>query len=181
MAVVLSASLFTTNVNAQIILSGGLEVALPMGDWADVNPLGFGASIGAEYPLNDNISADVQVGYIFLTVDDELSDFIASSSMIPAQAGVRYYIDEVGTGLYVKGLVGIHAASTKTEDFTFLGVTVEGETATETNLSFGAGAGFILNDVIDLSLRFNIISTDVDGGDASNYLGFRAAYNFGGE
>ena len=170
-----------SQVNAQIDFSGGLEVALPLGDFGDAYSLGYGVSLGGEYGINDNISADLQVGYIFLSVDDALSEFIASSAMIPAQVGVRYYLDEVGSGLYLKGMVGIHSVSIKTEDIDLgpLG-TIEGETTSDSNLSFGVGAGFFVNENIDASARFNIITSSEDGVDASNYIGIRIAYNVPG-
>lgn len=169
-----------SQVNAQVDFSGGLEVALPLGDFGDFASLGFGVSLGGEYGINDNISADLQVGYIFLMVDDALSDLVKSSAMIPAQVGVRYYLDTKGTGAYVKGMVGIHSVSTTTEDFEFGGITVEGETNSETNLSFGGGIGYFVNENIDASVRFNIITTDVEGADASQYVGVRIAYNIPG-
>ena len=99
-------------------------------------------------------------------------------SMIPAQAGIKYYFDEVGSGVYAHGQIGIHSMSIKTEDFDFGGITIEGETESDSNMSFAIGGGVILNENIDLGLRFNVITSGEDDVDASNYIGVRAGYNF---
>ena len=158
--------------------SAGLELALPMGDFGDVNPLGYGLSLGGEMPFGDNFAATLTAGYVLLSVDSDIKDFIKSSAMIPIQAGVKYYISEQQDGLYLHGQIGVHSSSVTTEDITILGVTTEGSTESDSNLSFAFGAGFFVNENIDLGLRYNIITTDVEGADASAYLGLRAAYNF---
>ncbi len=157
--------------------SVGLELAFPTGDFGDAYSLGYGLSVGGELPVGDNIGVTLTAGYILLSVDSELSDFIKSAGMIPVQAGVKYYLSEQQEGLYLHGQVGIHSTSVTTEDIDFGFGTVEGETTSDSNLSFAIGAGFFVND-IDLGLRYNIITTDVEGADASSYLGLRAAFNF---
>ena len=44
--------------------SVGLEVALPMGDWADFVGVGFGATLGYEIPMGDNIGLIANAGFI---------------------------------------------------------------------------------------------------------------------
>jgi hypothetical protein len=158
--------------------SVGLELAFPTGDFGDAYTLGYGLSLGGELPVGDNIGVTLTAGYILLSVDSELSDFIKSAGMIPVQAGVKYYISEQQEGLYIHGQIGIHSNSVTSEDIEFLGVTVEGTTESDSNLSFAIGGGYFINENIDLGLRYNIITTDVEGADASSYLGVRAAYNF---
>jgi len=56
---------------------------------------------------------------------------------------------------------------------------VKGETTSESNLSFAPGAGFMINEKLDLALRYNIITAGSDeGAESSSYLGFRVAYGF---
>ena len=166
-------------------VSLGVELALPLGDFAEVNPLGYGLSVGYEHPVGEKLGITAQLGYIMLAVDDEFSDFVDRSSMLPIQAGVKYYFTERGNGPYAHGQIGVHSLSITTKDIDLgpLG-TIEGETESESYLSFAIGAGYELNNKLDIGLRFNVITpdSDIEDAEASNYIGLRVAYNlFGGE
>jgi hypothetical protein len=166
-------------------VSLGLELALPLGDFGDAYSIGYGLSAGYEHPVGDKLGITAQVGYVMLAVDDELSDFIDRAAMLPVQAGLKYYLTERGNGPYVHGQLGIHSLSVTTNDID-LGIlgTIEGESASESYFSFAVGAGYELNNKLDIGLRFNSISpdSDLEGAKASNYIGVRVAYNlFGGE
>lgn len=180
LAMIFGLALITNKAQAQELgFSAGLDIALPMGDFGDLASMGVGLAVGAEYGLNDNLALTLHTGYDILFVDSDLKDFIASVSMIPAQVGAKYYFDEVRSGAYGQVQIGIHSVSTKTEDFDAgFGVTVEGETTSDSNLSFAFGGGYMLNENIDLGLRYNIITTDVEDADPSSYVGIRAAYMF---
>jgi len=157
----------------------GLEVAIPTGDFGDAYTLGYGLSAAAELPLGDNLGVTLTAGYLLLSPDSEIKDFIKSSSMIPIQAGLKYYFSEQQSGIYAHVQVGVHSFSLTTEDFDFGGITVKGETTSESNLSFAPGAGFMINEKLDLALRYNIITAGSDeGAESSSYLGFRVAYGF---
>jgi opacity protein-like surface antigen len=158
--------------------SAGLELALPMGDFGDAYPLGYGLSLGGELPFADKFGATLTAGYTLLSVDSDLKDFVKSSGMIPVQAGIKYYISEAQDGLYFHGQIGVHSLSVTTEDITIFGQTTKGTTESDTNLSFALGAGYFISESIDLGLRYNIITSSEDGVDASSYLGLRAAFNF---
>jgi len=95
--------------------------------------------------------------------------------MVPLQVGVKYYLDESRKGLFLAAQVGLHNVSRIGKDLEILGLTIEGETVSETDLSFAPEVGYYINENISLALRFNIISTEEE---LRNYLGFRAAYNF---
>jgi hypothetical protein len=66
-------------------------------------------------------------------------------------------------------------------DLGFFG-TIPGTSSSESYLSGAIGLGYVLNNKIDVGLRYNIISpdSDVDGASASNYLGVRVAYTLFG-
>ncbi len=170
----------TTELSAQEFRgSAGLEIALPMGDFGDVFTLGYGLSVGGELPLGDNIGVTGTVGYTLLSVDSDLKDVVKSSAMIPAQVGLKYYFNEQQMGPYAHGQLGIHSLSITTEDVEFGGVVVaEGSTESESNFSWAIGAGYFLNETIDIGLRYNSITPGEDAEDPSNYIGVRAAYNF---
>lgn len=165
-------------------VSLGAELALPTGDFGDAYPLGYGASIGYEQPVGEKLGVTLQVGYIMLGIDDEVSTFIDNSSMMPIQLGAKYYLKERGVGLYGHVQVGVHSLSVTTKDLD-LGLfgTFPGTTSSDSYLSGAVGLGYMLNEKIDVGVRYNIIAPDseFEGAEASNYLGFRLAYTlFGG-
>jgi outer membrane protein W len=159
-------------------LSLGLDLALPLGDFGDAYSLGIGPAVGFELPVGDKLGITAQVSYQILMVDSDLSDFIKSASMVPIQAGLKYYFMDQQEGFYGHGMVGVHMQSVTTEDFSFFGITVPGETTSSTNLSWGIGVGYQL-EKLDIGLRFNSIMPDSDAPDGvnpSNYIGLRVGY-----
>jgi outer membrane protein W len=165
-------------------LSVGAELALPTGDFGESYPLGYGASLQYEHPIGDKLGITATAGYILLSVDDAASTFIEKSSMMPIQLGAKYYLSTRGAGLYGHVQAGVHSVSVTTKDLDlgFLG-TIPGTSSSESYVSGAIGLGYMLNNKIDVGLRYNIISpdSDIDGASASNYLGVRVAYTlFGG-
>ena len=164
-------------------VSLGAEVALPLVDFGDAASFGYGVSAGYEHPLNDKLGVTANVGYVMLAVDDASKDFIKNYSMMPLQAGLRYYMGEKSNGLYFHGQVGVHSLSVTTNaiDLGILG-TIPETTSSDSYLSFALGAGFMLSEKLDLNLRYNIITADseVDGATASNYVGVRVGYTLFG-
>lgn len=180
------AMMFTVQTNAQeSFLSAGIELGLPMGDWAkDVYGFTAGVSVEYELGLSDNLGVNLGAGYQILTVDDVLSDFIKSSALIPIQLGANYYLDESRSGLFIGAKVGLHMFSVATEDIDMgpLG-TIDGESNTESYLSLAPQVGYFVTENLSLALRYQMffISEDEDTGaesDMGSYLGLRAAWNF---
>jgi hypothetical protein len=157
-------------------VSIGADIGLPIGDFGDAASLLIGPSAGFELPVGDNLGVTVQVGYSIAMLKDDVSDIIANWSLIPAQAGLKYYFSESQAGAYGHAQIGIHASSVKTEDIDLgpLG-TIEGETTSNTDLSWAIGAGYML-EKFDIGLRYNTITSSEDGVDASSYIGLRIAY-----
>jgi Outer membrane protein beta-barrel domain len=172
-----TAALAGTTMAQSTQFSFGADIALPMGDFGDGYGLGVGPAIGLELPVGDNLGVTVQVAYDFLMPKSDLKDFVKSSSMLPAQLGLKYYFSEQQAGAYGHAQLGIHASSVTSEEFEFFGVTVPSETTSNTNFSWAIGAGYQL-EKLDIGLRYNSISpdSDVDGAEASSYIGLRLAY-----
>lgn len=176
---------FTQSSKAQVKFSAGLELGLGLETGYG---LMYGATVGGEYAIgtDDNMGITAQLGYIFAPVDISFYDKV-SSSFIPLQFGYKYYFDSNTNGAYVHGQLGIHiyrfSYDYEYETYDFDPVTYQTTTKTETrsfsnsdsNLSYAVGGGYMLNENIDLGLRFNIVSAT---GGSFNYLGVRAAYNF---
>lgn len=45
-------------------LSGGAELALPIGDFGDATSIGFGLSAQADYYLSDKVSLNLNAGFL---------------------------------------------------------------------------------------------------------------------
>ena len=75
---------------------GGLRLAMPIGDFGDIQGFGFGAELQGEYMFSSNVAGTFTTGYTTFTGKDyEIPGFgtIEGSSMgyIPLLAGVRVY------------------------------------------------------------------------------------------
>lgn len=167
-------------------VSLGAELALPTGDFGESYPLGYGVSLGYEQPVGEIVGVTLQAGYIMLGIDDAVSTLIDKSSMVPIQVGAKFYSNDRHAGLYAHFQIGVHNLSVTTKDLD-LGLfgTFPGTTSSDSFLSGALGVGYVLNNKIDLGLRFNMIAPDseIEGAKASSYLGVRLAYTLlgGGE
>ena len=169
---------FTTNTNAQFKFSAGLETGFALESGYG---LMYGASIGGELGIgDDNMGITAQVGYILNSVEGSG----ASSSMLPMQLGYKFYFNDNESGPYVHGQLGIHIFkfSYEFESFSYPNgffsppvITTETVSISESCLSYAFGGGYLINEHIDLGLRFNILSAT---GGSFNYIGIRAAYQF---
>ena len=169
---------------SQFRFGPAVEIAVPMGDFADAYSLGYGVSARGEYGVGDNLGVGLQLGYIMLSPSEDLKDFVKSSSMMPIQLMGKYYFSEQQNGAYAGIFLGIHNSSVTTEDID-LGILgkIEGTTESSSNLSYGLGAGYLVNGKIDVNLRYNMIApdSDIEDAEASSYLGISAAFLLGGE
>lgn len=165
-------------------LSFGVDLALPMGDFGDVYSLGVGPAVGFEVPVGDAMGVTVQVAYDILMVKSDFSDFVEGASMIPAQVGLKYYFMEQQEGFYGHAQLGIHAQSYKSPEVVVPGIpglipdlVIPEETYSSTNFSWAIGAGYQM-EKLDIGIRYNSISpdSDVEGAEASSYIGLRIAY-----
>lgn len=184
----LIAFLITVSANShaqESFASAGVELGLPMYDWAeDVYSFSAGVSGAYEYGVSEEVGLNFTAGYQTLLIDSEASDIIASSSLVPIQLGVNYYADKSRTGLFVGLKVGAHLFSVKTEDQD-LGADgiLKGESNTETYISCAPQLGYFVTENISLALRYQLffISEDKDverESETGSYLGLRAAWNF---
>ncbi len=160
-------------------ISLGADIALPLGDFADGYSLGIGPAVGFELPVGDKLGITAQIAYDFLMVKSDFSDVIKSATMMPLQAGLKYYFQESQAGPYAHAQLGVHSSTVKTEDID-LGVLgkIDGTTTSSSNFSWAIGAGYQL-EKLDIGLRYNSISPDSDAPDgtsSSTYLGLRVAY-----
>lgn len=160
-------------------ISFGADIGLPMGDFGEVASLMIGPNVGFEYPMGDKLGLTAQVGYDLVMLKDDAKDAFDKYSIMPLQAGLKYYFQESQKGFYGHAQVGAHNISVTTADID-LGPfgKVEGKSDSQTNLSWAVGAGYQL-EKLDIGLRYNSISPDSDAPDGTNpatYIGLRVAY-----
>ena len=156
----------------------GAELAMPMGDFADVSGIGFGGTLRYEHPIGDAMGLGLTAGWMTFGGKDEGP----SMSMIPIQAFLKYYFGEQQNGFYGMVDLGVHMSSFTSDDVTWINpvtgqeeVLYEGETVSNTDLSYAPEIGYHMAN-LDLGLRYQIIATE---GSSTSYLGLRIAYVFG--
>jgi len=164
--------------------SAGLELALPMGDFGDAVGFGFGATLGFELPVGDNLGLVAQAGYIsFSGKDFDVPGFgtISGPSVaaIPLQVGAKYYFTDNQEGFYAGVLTGMHLLSSDGSDGT-------------SDFGVAPMIGMFVTENIDIALRYQMLfdkqETVVVSGTSvttesksvtNSYIGLRAAYTFG--
>ncbi len=146
----------------------GAELALPMGSpFSDGFDMGFGGSVNYQKPINDNLSWTAYAGYQTFSAKNLPSGYSASFSMIPIQAGVKYYFTESGAGFYGELDLGIFFGSASAS-----GPGISGSSS-ESKFGFTPALGYRVGS-FDIGARYNLVS------DANN-LAFRIAYVLGGD
>lgn len=153
---------FTQNSSAQIKVSAGADVGYVTNEGMG---LMYGLALGVEKPMGDNMGLTFQTGYDMLTTDIEDASF----SLIPFQAGFKYYFADNESGFYGHGQLGVTMYR-----FTYDYGIVSGSES-KTYLSYAAGVGYLVGEHFDLGLRYNIVATE---GTSLNYIALRAAYVF---
>jgi hypothetical protein len=138
----------------------GIQVAIPTGDLGDVAGVGFGPKIQGEFKVSENFSVVGAASYNFFTKKNEVS-----TTVLPIQAGIRYYI---ASGFFVGAEVGYTNVHTKV---TFAGQSASGSTGA---FSYNPHIGYDLG-TIQLELGYNAASKN---GSTLSFLGLSGVYKF---
>jgi len=167
----------TTLVGQSNQVSLGIDALLPQGDFNKEFSMGIGPSVGFELPVGDHIGITAQAAYSILLLKDDIKEVLDGASLIPLQAGLKYYFQESQSGIYAHGQLGVHMFSEKFKENAAFGL--EAETESEAHFSWGIGAGYQL-EKFDLGIRYNSISPKSEEGEgeaeAFSYIGLRIAY-----
>jgi hypothetical protein len=157
-------------------ISLGAELLLPIGDLAESASLGYGPSIGFEYPTSARSSVTFQLAYDFLTPKDDEGDAVDSWTYMPIQLGGKWYFMEEQAGFYGALQAGLHNVVYKTNEIELGPVlgTIPAQTETEAYFSWAIGAGYQL-EKLDLGVRYNSLVDDIGN---RGYFAFRLAYLF---
>jgi opacity protein-like surface antigen len=152
-------------------IGGGLEIAMPMGDFGDAANMGFGFTAAAQYGWKPNIDLIGQIGYLSWGAKDLPAGFDGSWSAIPIQVGAKYYFGQTANRFYAGGLAGFHMFKVKaTVDLPYLGKV--SSSASETKFGFAPMVGYEMKlgqkMMLDLSGRYQFVSDNL------SYIGIRA-------
>lgn len=148
---IVTGSVFTSNAQIAIGLTGGM--GLPMGDMSNKDKgslgSGFGGGLTGRYFLNDNMAVGVNISYFSFTVNDVPSGVTASYNNMPITAAFDYYFMDEGFKPYAGLEAGFINASYKTS-----------ANSTDINFSKGGllvapvvGFAYGINENIDLMLN----------------------------
>lgn len=152
-------------------IGGGLEIAMPMGDFGDAANMGFGFTAAAQYGWKPNIDLIAQAGYLTWGGKDVPDGYEFSWSAIPIQVGAKYYFGQTVNRFYAGGLVGFHMFKAKsTFNHPVLGEIEASVSETKFGLAPMVGYEMKLGEklMLDLSGRYQFVSDNL------SYVGIRA-------
>jgi len=166
------------------LLGGGVELAVPLGDLADIASLGFGISARNDMVLTDQLSFTAQSGLNFYLIQDDFKDFINSYIQFPLQIGLGYYPNGVGYGFFGGAKAGMHLNYYSTEEIETAAGTTGGVAETGYNWSAAGEVGYAIDGYYSIGLRYQYVGSGGDtsgtqfGGDAYSYVALTGIYYF---
>jgi len=148
--------------NAQIKLIGGVGLAMPMGDFADVAKTGFGINVGGKYMLNEKMAVGANLGYFMM--GEEIDG--VKISVMPIMGSFTYYFGSEGFKPYAGVDLGFYSSKAKYDDN--LGMDDDSETDFGFAPTVGFEYGFSDNLALDVNAKYNYINSDPD---AQSFIG----------
>ena len=144
----------------------GVEVGLPMGDFGDAFKTGFGGSVKYLHGVGSAGQISLTTGYTTFSTKADLPDgYSLKASIIPILAGYRHNF----SGAYVEPQLGYGIYGFKAKGGG------ESESESEGAFTWAIGAGYALQQGLDLGVRYQSASKD---GSTTSLIGFRVGYNF---
>lgn len=138
--------------------SVGLELGMPVSK-SDNNALGIGGSVRYEGPWGTQTSLMIDGGYLSFSGKTVGTISYPNLTMVPIQAGIKYYFDDPSSGLYVSGQLGLHFISASSQS--------------QTDFGYAPGIGYHL-EKIDVGIRFQAILGS--NNESYNFIGIRMGY-----
>jgi hypothetical protein len=159
-AVAALAIFFSVNANAQDTrkFGIGLNVGLPT---SDAYGVALGADLRYQFDVSKQLSIPITAGFTNW-MGKEIGNTgidVADYSYIPLKAGLKYFFNEGGSGLY-----GLAEAGAAFSTGSYSG----------TNFVFSPALGYSWSNGLDLGLKYEGVSN----GGTEGYVGLRLAYGF---
>lgn len=152
-----------------LIIGADAAFQLPLGTWADVTGMGFGALVRGEYKLMPNLNLTARLGYIY-SLKKDVGGSKFSIDNVPIWAGAKFFLTDM---IYAGAEAGINYVTAKTE-LSMLGTSVSAS-ASEMNFGANVGAGALLGD---LDLRAQLLVLDLGHAGDSMAVMINVGYNF---
>jgi hypothetical protein len=146
------------------------ELAIPLGNYADVNSVGGGPILTGEYTLTDTWSATMRVGFQG-HVDRSFAGVDSHVHSIPVLFGTKYYIASEREGMFGAFEAGLFDLMSSVSQ-------PGGLSATSNDLKFGMGAG-IGYQQDRWSARINLHSQDIGNFGSAFMVTGGVGYQFG--
>jgi len=158
---------FTVFSQNRLSVGGGYDVAVPVGDLADLAKTGSNWSLFVEYPLNEKISLQLLSGYLTMPVDikpiavnGKVTTFDLKS--IPVKGAVKYFFYDQ---LFAVAEIGVNLLKVSAEFQGAYGEPTTESTGYQTKFCAGLGCGTVFHlseqSLINLTGKYMY----VDGGD----------------
>ena len=145
---------FTTNVNAQQTNLGlGLNLGVPT---KDGHNFAIGADARLQFDVTKQLSIPVTTGYTHFIGEDNVPDF----GYIPVKAGLKYFLDETGSGFYGLAEAGVAFGVTGGERTSFI---------------YSPALGYAWSSGLDLGVKYEGLPKD---GFTPGMVALRIAYGF---
>ena len=146
------------SANANPSLSIGLEVGFPVSDnFSSFFNTGIGGSAKLAIPVVTNGSVTLSAGYMSFSGQKFLGTRFPSLTLLPFKAGFRY---KSPSNFYLEPQLGITS------------IKVKGGNSSETSFTVAGNLGYIINNIVDLSARYEAMTK---GGNRS-FIGLRGAF-----
>ena len=167
---VMALAVAATPASAQNIRWGvGAGLLMPMGDYGDIDKLGFTGGVGGTYTLPGGLGIRVDASYG--TTSEKSGVTAHTTKLLGGMASVVYAFGTAGPKPYVMGGLGLTNAK----------IDVGGTSASETKVAFGFGAGVSLpmgtgGSRLFAETRYTSVSTS---GSSLTYLPIVVGISFG--
>lgn len=149
---------FSVNANAQSSpkFGIGLNVGAPT---SSLYGLALGGDLRYQFDIDKQLSIPITTGYTrFLGKDATFA--IPDRGYIPAKVGLKYFLNETGSGVY-----GLAEA----------GLAIGVGTYTNTDFLYAPAIGYAWSNGLDLAAKYEGFN---DGAISTGYFGLRLAYGF---
>jgi hypothetical protein len=149
-------------------LSIGAELGVPSGDLDETRKIGIGGTAKLAVPIGGGTALTLTSGLISFS-GDEFRNVLGQTiklkalNFIPIKAGVRHQF--VPGGFYLEPQLGYTSINTP-----------DSQGSASGGFTYAANAGYMFNNKVDLSARYEGISAKNDV--TLPFIGFRLAYNF---
>ncbi len=128
-----STSTLSSTSAPKLLLGVDGSFGIPLGNYANVNGIGGGVLLTAEYPLIESVSATARIGFNYQL--DKTVPAVGDMHVhsIPILFGAKYYVMPERQGLFAAAEIGMFDLMTS--------VSAAGGSASQNDLKFGGGVG----------------------------------------